>query len=298
MPLVDPALSYFLAVYGTSSVNEAARRLFVAASAVSRQLARLEREVGAPLFERQATGVVPTAAGHAFAGYARRAVAEASAVVEEVQQRRSTGPVVRLAASDGPGHDLVPRVVAATRQRSPAVRFALTLTAPGAVTQRVRDGACDLGVTFTLAADPDVRVLHAQPAPLVAVVRADSPLAGRASVALTELAGHPLVLPPTSTTNRALVDLAGASAGCVLEPAFVCDTSTAALRFVRDAGGVAVLGRVSLSSAADGLVAVPLDGAELSRRSLQVQAQAGRQLPPVVQRFADDLAQALAATDC
>ena len=295
MSLVDPALTYFLAVYGTSSVNEAARRLYVAASAVSRQVTRLERELGTPLFERQATGVVPTPAGHAFAGYARRAVADATAVVDEVRQRRTPGPVIRLEASDGPGHDLIPRVVAAFRRRHPDVRFALAVTAPGVVTQRVRDGACDLGVTFTIVADADVRVLHAQPAPLTAVVGTGSPLAGRTSVTLAELAGLPLVLPSTSTTSRALVDIACAAAGCLLEPVFVCDASEAALRFVRDAGAVAILGRVSLPPDVEGLVAVPLDGAELSRRTLQVQAQAGRRLPPVVEGFADDLAAALLA---
>lgn len=297
MPLVDPALTYFLAVYNTRSVNEAARRSFVAGSAVSRQLTRLERDLGTPLFERQATGVVPTEAGHAFADYARRAVAEAATVLDAVRTRREPGPLVTLVASDGPAHDLLPRVMAVHHLRDPDVRFVLTVAAPAAVTQSVRQGTADLGVTFTLAADPNVRVLHAQPAPLVAVVRADSPLAGRTSIDLPELRQHRVVLTSTANTARALVDLACASAACALEPVLVCDLPSAVFSFVRETGAVTVLGRVSLPSDADGLVAVPLEGAELARRTLQVQAQVGRQLPTAVAVVAEEVIAALQAVE-
>ncbi|MCZ2813813.1 LysR family transcriptional regulator [Modestobacter sp. VKM Ac-2979] len=293
MPLVDPALTYVLAVYTTGSINEAARRLYVAGSAVSRQLTRLERELGTPLFERQATGVVPTAAGHTFAEYARRAIAEAGTLLDDVRDHRDAGPQVTLASCDGPLHDLLPRVLAAHRNSSPDVRFVLTAAGPTAVTQLVRAGTADLGLTFTLGADPQVRVLHAQPAPLTLVVRSDSPLTARTTMALPELVGLPLALPSTATTNRALMDLACAAAGCVLEPVFTCDVTDAVLRFVRESGAVAVLGRVSLPQHLDGLVAIPLEGAELARRTLQLQAQVGRQLPSAVTRVADDLIAAL-----
>jgi len=296
MPLVDPALTYVLAVYTTGSINEAARRLYVAGSAVSRQVTRLERELGTPLFERHATGVVPTAAGHTFAEYARRAVADAGALLDDVREHRDAGPLITLASCDGPLHDLLPRVLAAHRSSCPDVRFVLTVAAPAAVTQLVRAGAADLGLTFTLGADPEVRVLHTQPAPLTVVVRSTSPLAARTTIALTELRDLPLALPSAATTNRALVDLACAAAGCVLEPVFTCDVTDAVLGFVREAGAVAVLGRVSLPRQLDGLVAVPLEGAELARRTLQLQAQVGRQLPAAVTRVAEDLVAALRLT--
>ena len=56
-------LRYFLEVARTGSVNQAAMRLHVVASAVSRQLAKLEDSVGVPLFERQPRGMALTAAG-------------------------------------------------------------------------------------------------------------------------------------------------------------------------------------------------------------------------------------------
>ena len=54
--LLSLPLRYFLQVARTGSVNQAAQRLHVAASAVSRQLGKLEDSLGVALFERQAPG--------------------------------------------------------------------------------------------------------------------------------------------------------------------------------------------------------------------------------------------------
>jgi DNA-binding transcriptional LysR family regulator len=299
MPLVDPALRYFLEVFQTGSVNAASRRLFVASSAISRQIARLEREVGVPLFERRSTGVVATEAGHVFAGYARRAVQDAVSVLDDVHERQQAAVVVSLAATDGTGHDLLPRVAAGYRALHPDVRFELLLDRPRAVTQLVRDGVTDLAVTFTLGIDADVRIIHSQPAPLRAVLRRDHPLAARRAVALADLRDVPLVLPSPTTTNRALIDISCAAAGFTAEPVFVCDNPDAVIRFVRESGAVTVLGQVTVrGSAADGeLVSVPLQGPELTQRTLQVQARVGRQLPAAVEGFAAHLVSVLEQTE-
>jgi DNA-binding transcriptional LysR family regulator len=299
MPLVDPALRYFLEVFRTGSVNAASRRLYVASSAISRQVARLEQEVGVPLFERRSTGVVATEAGHVFAGYARRAVQDAVSVLDEVQERQQTAAVISLAATDGTGHDLLPRVAAQYRAQHPDVRFELLVDRPKAVTQLVRDGLADLAVTFTLAIDADVRIVHSQPAPLRAVMRPDHPLAGRSSVSLTDLRGVPLVLPSPSTTNRALIDISCAAVGFTAEPVFVSDNPGAVIRFVRESGAVTVLGQVTVGGATEdgGLVSVPLQGPEFAQRTLQVQARVGRRLPAVVEGFAAHLVDVLERTE-
>jgi DNA-binding transcriptional LysR family regulator len=297
--LVDPALRYFLEVFETGSVNAAARRLYVASSAISRQVARLEQEVGVPLFERRPTGVVATEAGHVFAGYARRAVQDAVSVLDEVQERQQAATVISLAATDGSGHDLLPRVAAGYRGQHPDARFVLTLAGPKEVTQLVRDGVADLAVTFTLAIDADVAIVYSRPAPLKAVMRADHPLAGRASVSLRDLRNHPLVLSSPSTTNRSLFDISCAAAGFAVEPVFVCDNPASVLRFVRESGAVTVLGQVTVGSGAEdgGLVALPLRGPEFAQRTLQVQARVGRRLPAPVQEFAQHLVAVLEQTE-
>lgn len=296
MPLVDPALRYFLEVVDTGSVNAASRRLYVASSAISRQITRLEREVGAPLFERRSTGVVVTEAGRAFAGYARRAVQDAVQLLDEVQERQQADTVITLAATDGTGHDFLPRVTAGYRATHPGARFVLTLARPAEATQMVRDGTADLAVTFTLTIDSGVRIVFSRPGPLKVVMRPDHPLAGRDSVSLRDLRDVPLALSSAGTTNRSLFDISCAAAGFTVDPVFVCDNPDAVTRFVQESGAVTVLGQITLRhgpARGDGLVAVPLGGREFAQRTLQVQAQAGRRLPAPVERFTEHLVSVL-----
>src|SRR2546427_356661 len=60
--LQDTALRYFLEVVRSGSVSEAATRLNVSPSAVSRQVAGLEEMLGVPLFERRPRGMAPSPA--------------------------------------------------------------------------------------------------------------------------------------------------------------------------------------------------------------------------------------------
>ncbi|MGY4290022.1 DNA-binding transcriptional LysR family regulator [Bradyrhizobium sp. LM2.7] len=59
----SPSIQYFHAVRRTGSIRAAARVLNVASSAVSRQILKLEQEVGSPLFERNARGLTLTTVG-------------------------------------------------------------------------------------------------------------------------------------------------------------------------------------------------------------------------------------------
>jgi DNA-binding transcriptional LysR family regulator len=299
MTLYEPALRYFLAVYETGSVNAAARRLFVAGSAVSRQVARLEKEVGAPLFDRLPTGVVPTEAGHAFAGFARRVIQEAGQLVDEIHERRSANTLISLAASSGIGHEFLPRVAGDYRGVHHGVRFELHVTDPIAATHMVRDGAADVAVTFNIAIERGVHIAYSVPAPLRAVVRAGHELAGRASVSLAELVSYPLVLNPLRTTNRQLVDVLSAAQGTPIEPVLVCENPGAMVRFIGRGDAVGLIGMISIGAhvAAGEIVAIRLRDKELRQRTLQVQTQAGRHLPAAVQEFVDTLVAALETTE-
>ena len=77
--LQDTALRYFLEVVRSGSVSEAATRLNVSPSAVSRQVAALEDLLGVPLFDRRPRGMAPSAAGELLAAHARRGALEPTA---------------------------------------------------------------------------------------------------------------------------------------------------------------------------------------------------------------------------
>ncbi len=83
-------LEYFVAVAEEAHVGRAARRLRISQPPLTRQIRRLEDEVGAPLFERTPRGMRLLPAGERFLAHARRALAEVDAArraVEDPQRR-------------------------------------------------------------------------------------------------------------------------------------------------------------------------------------------------------------------
>ena len=74
-------LKYAIAIADTGSMNEAAKSLFIAQPSLSQSLKELEQEIGAELFYRNNRGMVVTAEGEEFLGYARQ-VAEQYRLME------------------------------------------------------------------------------------------------------------------------------------------------------------------------------------------------------------------------
>src|SRR5690606_27099302 len=113
-------MRYVVAVAETNSFTRAAERCLVVQSALSHQIARLERELGARLFDRTSRRVRLTAAGAAFLPVARqclaaadRAVAEVAAAIGEVRGPLRVGLIPTVAAVD------VPSALAEFRRRHP-----------------------------------------------------------------------------------------------------------------------------------------------------------------------------------
>lgn len=297
--LNSPALEYFLEVVRTGSVNEASRRLLVAGSAISRQIGKLEQEIGVALFERRPRGMVPSEAGTLLAAYARRAALETDQVLAEIRGRGRLGTIVRVASSQGASQEFLPAAMASFRKDHPGTTFQLPVVTPSLATQMVQDGSVDLAVTFSLAPAPDVRVIHAQRAPIQALVRSDHPLAQRDEIHLHELLPYPVALTEEGTTNRRLFDLCCSIEGIAFEPLLVSSSSSALSAFVKEANAVSLTGHISVHERlrVEGLKSITILNPEMHLRTLQIQAMAGRRLPGVVNEFADHLIHQLGETE-
>ena len=92
----------FMTVCRLGSLSSAAAELGYTQSAVSRQIAGLERQVGAPLVERHARGIRPTAAGEAFRHHAQAAVNEAERAIRAARDARDGSPARPLAVGATP----------------------------------------------------------------------------------------------------------------------------------------------------------------------------------------------------
>jgi DNA-binding transcriptional LysR family regulator len=116
----------FLAVLDAGSLMGAARTLRVHQPTLSRHVAELERQLGAPLFERTGRGVTPTANALAIADAARQMATGADALARTVTGRRSEpGGSVRITTSMVAATWLLPPVIAALRREHPDIQVDL-----------------------------------------------------------------------------------------------------------------------------------------------------------------------------
>ncbi|MFF7970878.1 LysR substrate-binding domain-containing protein [Streptomyces sp. NPDC007905] len=194
-------LTYFVAVAEELHFGRAADRLHIVQSAVSQQIQRLERELGAELFDRSPRRVRLTAAGERLLPEARSVLAAAE------RARTAVAPPsgLRIGTSTGLGAHL-DRVLAAFAERAPQVPVELFSLPVAERLARVAAGRLDAAFVRAAEPPPGVRVLPLWPDPLVAALPATHPLAARPEVALADLADLPLTLTPRRN-NPALVDL-------------------------------------------------------------------------------------------
>jgi DNA-binding transcriptional LysR family regulator len=191
--MTERQLEYVVAIAETGSFTAAAERCHVAQSALSHQIARLERHLGARLFDRTSRSVQLTDAGRSFLAVAQRILGEMADVRTELRSIDGLvrGPL-RIGATQTAVRflDLLP-LLADYNKGYPDVELSV-LAGPGfELVPAVRSGELDIafGALDGPAPPPGVQFVPLGPVePLVAVVADSHPLAGQPEVGLTELA--------------------------------------------------------------------------------------------------------------
>ena len=142
-------LQTLTAVIRSGSVADAARQLGYTGSAVSQQIAALERAVKMPLFERDARSVKPTPAGQFVAERSKEAIA-ALATLEYDIRGMSQGAIGRLRLGSFPtaSEKLLPLMLAAYVRDHPNVAIALDEGEPDELVPLLELAALDLALVY------------------------------------------------------------------------------------------------------------------------------------------------------
>jgi DNA-binding transcriptional LysR family regulator len=277
-----------VALRGT--IAAAARSVGLTPSAVSQQLAALEREAGSVLLDRSPRGVALTGAGHALAARAASIVdvlAAARADLDRISGAVS-GPV-RVAAVASAAATLVSTCALALRKSLPGVEMSVVVAEPARALRMLLADDVDIAVVdeydYVPLALPEYLVAHELCAEDLVVVAAPGRLSGRrngtgagtgtgtgtgtgagAGVALASLAASEWVMPPVDAACGMAVRSACRAAGFEPRVRWETDDMLLLVRAVAADHGISVLPRLAVADDIADVDVRPLRRPALGRR--------------------------------
>jgi DNA-binding transcriptional LysR family regulator len=264
-------------VAAQGSFSAAADALSYTQSAVSQQIAALEREAGTLLVERSARGVRLTDAGAVLVGHADAILARLAAAERDLEAIAGLrGGTLRVGTFASAGGSIMPLAVSRFRERHPGVELTLLPAEPDESLAALKAGDVDVAIsvdaTFAPIEDPDLDVRYILDDPMFVALPRDHPLAAKARLRLADLDGESWILGTSSATCPDTAIMLRAAATCGFEPriAFQSDDYTAIQGFIAAGVGVALIPDLALVSVRDDIAVRELHGTAPHRRIVAV----------------------------
>lgn len=280
------ALRVFRAVAEQGTFTAAATSLGYTQSAVSRQIAAIERAAGAELLERRREGVRLTPAGRLVMRRATVVLDEIDATARELSGLPGQAATVRLGWLPSAGATLVPRALTALRRTDPGLQVVTREGGTPALARALRAGSLDLAL---LASAPPFRPPDAESPPLELqtlteralrlAVPADHPLARGDFIDVADLHGQRWIAGPSSGEDR----LMGVWPGLDERPeiAHTARDWLAKLQLVAAGCGLTTVSESLISAAPQGVRILPVRGGPREQRRLLLARPPQAQSDPV-----------------
>lgn len=287
------SLRYFAEVVRAGSIRAAAERLFVAASAISRQIALLEEELGAPLLERGPGRTVLrlTAAGELLMRHTRHVDHELERVRSEIEALKGLRKGhVRLGVVETFVREVIPGILRRFNDRYPGVTYQVEVAPTTKLLELVGRDELDVAVTFN--PPPSLRVKHVYERTLetCVMVAKHHPLAQLATVKLTDCAAYGLAMPDQTISAKRDQDEMFARAR--IEPRQVLVTNSyEMMRSVAETGMAITLVNARPGDSADmpGFRYVPIKDSRVKHQRMTICTCAGRTPSPIAAVFIETI---------
>ncbi|MBN9017647.1 MAG: LysR family transcriptional regulator [Rhizobiales bacterium] len=275
------ALRYFRETVRCGSMRQAAEQLNVAASAINRQILKLEDQMECKLFERLAEGVRLTAAGEVLYRYVLRLERDLDRAMSEIDDLRGLRRGhVAIVCEDGIARDFLPAVLAAFHREFPKVTYAVDVAAALGVMASVVEGTADIGIAMAPPRRPDIAVELEAAMPIGVIAAPDHPITARASVKMTDLVQEQMVQMREGSGGGTL--LYSLITGWTARPSFIeTNASDAVTNLVKAGLGLGVRTPIGVlrEIRARELAFVPIRDPLIELPRLAVYAKQGRTLP-------------------
>lgn len=279
-------LEYFRKAAKLQHITRAAAALAVSQPALSRSIARLEDELGFPLFERQGKNVLLNGYGKIFLRHVELAMQEVEKGKKEVQDLLDPDyGTVSIAFLHSMGSNIIPQLVGKFREKYPGVQFKLSQNANHLLLEELEAGQIDMCLCSSSNNKDCIGLAPLFTENLFVAVHKEHRLAGRSSIRLEEIAAEPIITVKKDYGLRILAEQYFSAAGFLPKIAFEGEEIWTLAGLVEAKLGVALIPHIAGLNK-ENICLLPIDGGECYR-IINLAWIKNRYMSPVVQRFKD-----------
>ena len=250
-------LGQFRVLARVQHMTRTAEELYIAQPSLSKAIKSLEKEVGAPLFDRTGRQIRLNRAGEIFLTRVNQAFSALEEGQKEVRDiaRRDSGEVTLAAAA----LHWMPEPLREFRAEHPEIRFRLLQRSNAEMRRLLEAGGTDFAFLPSPGDAPEARWQHLITEEILLIVPCGHRLAGRKSVPLAEAAAEAVVIARMGDVVRDIMESACREAGAALQVTCEADEPGATRDFVKSGMGAAfVPALIKRQQGEEGLAWVPL----------------------------------------
>ncbi len=265
-------LRTFIVAAELESFTKASQSLGLTQGAVSQQVAALEKQLDANLFERVGRVVKLTEQGRLLEDYARKIIELADRAEQAIRNEPTTiRGTLRIASSTVPAESLLPELLAKFRQKYPEVNESVSVSDSEKATQTVESGKADVGFVGELPQKSKLTAESIANDELTLIAAASHPFAAKGTTSLNELRSEQLIVREPGSASRHCVEKGLEAKGARLSElniAIEVNSNDAIREAVKRGAGVGFLSTKAIANdVAEGTLAiVKVRGLKLQRK--------------------------------
>jgi DNA-binding transcriptional LysR family regulator len=291
------ALRYFAGVRQYGSIRAAAESLFVAPSAISRQISLLEEEIGAPLYERGRgkAGLRLTAAGEVLLQYVLSSDNELRRVKAEIEALKGLRKgEIRLGIPETFSKHFMPDFLLQFNERYPHISYHVHVATTPALLELLGADELDLALAFNPPEKIDISHVFKKDVATCILVSENHPLAHKESVRLSDCANYGMALPDASLSAKRKYDEMFAKAKIRPRPILITNSYELTRNVARAGLAIAIVNRHIdyKSNIHIGYRYIPIVDKLVRPQRFALCIRSGRNLSVVALTFIDQLKQA------
>lgn len=272
---------YFIEVATQRSIRRAAAVLHVSASAIDRQILKVEEELGVPLFERLPSGLRLTAAGELVLANARQWQKEYTRTREQIDEMQGLRRGhVEIGLIDALSEGMVVEAVAQMMQQYPGLTFDMKVTDNQNVAQMIAAAEVDFGFVLDASPSAELALSASTVVKMGIAMPTQHPLASRKSLRLSDTQNETVIFPAAPLVVQKHVHALYDHLHLDVRQRVACNDLRMMRSLIRQGVGVGMLSWLDVATEVEaGTIAfVPLDGIHVSHPVLSLCVAPQRQL--------------------